>query len=124
MVMGKRLLSSKEGADILKNVRVAVCGNLPAACNVLKQVGVYRIDNYSDALDLVFKLRKGEKYHLILVYAPQGEGLYADMPYKIMCEGEWQSIPIKLLNEPACDSALRELRLTVYSIVAEQLNKQ
>ena len=59
---------------------------------------------------------------MILVYAPQGEGLEADMPYKVHCDGEWKSVPIKLLNEPACNSALVELEAAVRNIARDQLD--
>lgn len=93
----------------LRSLRIAVCGELPTACRALREMGISQIDKFDDALNVCFKVRNGEKYYLILVYAPQGEGLNADMPYKIHCENEWQSVPVKLLNGPACSSALVEL---------------
>ena len=103
-----------------RSIRVAICGNLPTAKRTLRDLGVSEIDQYDDAINACFKLRSGEVYHLILVYAPQGEGLVAEMPYKIECEGEWLSVPIKLLNEPPCESALFELELALARI-AENL---
>lgn len=120
MVLSRNALDKKENIRLLENIRIAVCGSLPTACRALRDIGVSQIDTYEDALSACFKLRCGEKYHLILVYAPQGEGLDADMPYKVRCEGEWQSVPIKLLNEPACESALIELESAVRIIAKEQ----
>jgi len=42
------------------------------------------------------------------------------MPYKIRCDDGWKSVPIKLLNEPACDSALIELESAVRTIAKAQ----
>ena len=106
----------KKRIELVKNIKVAICGELNHACKSLRDFGVVKIDKYGDAVDLSFALRKGEEYHLVLVYAPQGEGINADMPYKIRCEGEWKSVPIKLLNEPACDAAIVDLTATVYAI--------
>ena len=100
----------------LRSLRIAVCGELPTACRALREMGISQIDKFDDALNVCFKVRNGEKYHLILVYAPQGEGLDTDMPYKIRCDDDWQSVPVKLLNEPACDSALIELKSAVCTI--------
>jgi len=121
MTFSEDILTKKESIELLKNIRIAICGNLPTTCRALRDMGVSRIDKYDDGINACFKLRRGEKYHMILVYAPQGEGLEAHMPYKIQCDGEWQSVPIKLLNEPACSSALLELESTVRSIAKEQL---
>lgn len=101
----------------LSEIRVAVCGKLETACQALKQEGITKIDEFTDAVDLGFALRSGKEYHLILVYAPQGEGLDTEMPYKIRCEGEWKKIPVKLLNEPACTSALIELKCAIQNLV-------
>ncbi|MBQ3054739.1 MAG: hypothetical protein IJC88_01395 [Oscillospiraceae bacterium] len=114
------MLRKKELLNLHKNIRVAICGDLPTARRTLREIGVSKIDQYDDAINACFKLRSGETYHLILVYAPQGEGLVAEMPYKIECEGEWKSVPIKLLNEPPCESALLELELAVQEIASKQ----
>ena len=113
-------MEMKESIELVKNIRVAVCGNLPSACKALRDAGVVHIDKFDDAVSVGFKLRQGEEYHLILVYAPQGEGLDADMPYKVKLKGEWKTVPVKLLNEPACDSALIELQSTVRCIAKKQ----
>jgi len=125
------LPSVRKGRDRMNDVRqkpnrfnqlqVAVCGNLPTACRVLRDLGVSKIDKYDDAINACFRLRQGEKYHLILVYAPQGEGLVAEMPYKIECDGDWQSVPIKLLNEPPCPSAIIELELALDRLANESV---
>lgn len=105
----------------LNSMRVAVCGKLDTACDALRSEGVDMIDSYSDATELAFRLRQGIKYHLILVYAPQGEGLIdTTYPYKAHFGDEWLSVPIRLLNEPACHSAILELISTAYDIAKEQ----
>lgn len=106
----------RERARLVSGVRVAVCGDLRTACTKLRDLGVSQIDKFDDAINVCFKLRGGEKYHLMLIYAPQGEGVVAQMPYKCNDGGEWQSIPVKLLNEPACHSALVELESAVLAI--------
>ena len=100
-----------------ENLRIAVCGELPTACAALRKEGVAQIDHYNDSLDLAMNLRKGIPYHLILVHAPQGEGL-SEMtyPYKVQLQGDWQTVPIRMLGEPACTSVLSELCETVHTI--------
>lgn len=103
-------------SELLRKVRVAVCGHLPDACSYLSRLGVIHIDQYSDAVNL----RCESDYHLILVYAPQGEGLINTM---VLCNGANgevnHAVPMRLLNEPCCHSALLELKLTVQRIVNE-----
>ena len=54
---------------------------------------------------------------MILVYAPQGEGLTeVTYPYKVQLQGDWQTVPIRMLGEPACTSALAELCQTAHTI--------
>lgn len=120
MTFSNEVLAKKESIELLKNIRIAICGNLPTTCKALRDMGVAKIDKFEDGIDACFRLRRGEKYHLILVYAPQAEGIDADMPYKIRCDDDWKSVPIKLLNEPACDSALIELESAVRTIAKEQ----
>lgn len=93
--------------ELLRRVRVAVCGELPTACEHLARVGIIHIDHYSDAVNL----REEERYDLILVYAPQGEGLLDT--YYCTADGR---IPVRLLREPSCHSALLELQMTVLSL--------
>ena len=102
----------------MENVRVAICGALDTARAVLKAEGVGCIDNYSDALDLAYNIRRGAEYHLILVYAPQGEGLM-DMVYPCSPGESGSTVPVRLLNEPCCKSALIELKSIVRRISAE-----
>jgi len=120
MTFSSESLVKKESIELLKDIRIAICGNLPTACKALRDMGVAKIDKFDDGIDACFRLRRGEEYHLILVYAPQAEGIDADMPYKIRCDDGWKSIPIKLLNEPACDSALIELESAVRTIAKAQ----
>lgn len=122
MTFSGNTTEKKESIELLKNIRIAICGNLPTTCKALRDMGVSRIDKYDDGINACFRLRRGEEYHMILVYAPQGEGLEAEMPYKVRCDGEWKSVPIKLLNEPACNSALVELEAAVRNIAREQLD--
>ena len=102
---------------MLRNVKVAVCGNLPTTCERLKSEGLVHIDNYGDATEIC-----GETfYHLILVYAPQGEGLLnTAYSYRSRVSGEWRSVPVRMLNEPCCHSALLELLSTVKAIARGQ----
>ena len=91
-------------------IRVAVCGNLPTACNHLLKNGVVNIDKYTDATEIPDE----SVYHLILVYAPHAEGLLNTQYSRIdFFEKGIESIPIRLLNEPCCKSALIELETTV-----------
>ena len=90
-----------------KQIRVAVCGELPTACEYLLENGVLQIDQYLDATEITDET----SYHLILIYAPHAEGLL-DTQYS----RDLHSIPIRLLNEPCCRSALVELKSTVRRI--------
>ena len=47
-----------------RQVRVAVCGHLPTACDYLLRQGVVQIDQYVDAAELADETA----YHLILIY--------------------------------------------------------
>ncbi|MBQ7011332.1 MAG: hypothetical protein IJN63_06465 [Clostridia bacterium] len=101
----------------MDNVRVAICGKLDTAHAMLVKEGVKQIDSYSDALDLAYNIRSGEEYHLILVYSPQGEGLMdTEYSFGYGDNGQRCSVPVRLLNEPACHSALLELKSTVHGI--------
>ena len=100
----------------LPQIRVAICGNLPTAYNFLLENGVVNIDKYMDATEI----QNENSYHLILVYAPQAEGLL-NTQYSIsdFFEQGIRSIPIRLLNEPCCKSALVELESTLRRIGAK-----
>ena len=94
-------------------IRVAVCGDLPTACDHLLKNGVVKIDQYMDATEI------GDEsaYHLILIYAPQAEGLLNTQYTRgDFFEEGFRCIPIRLLNEPCCSSALIELESTVRRI--------
>lgn len=97
-----------------KDVRVAVCGPLPTACDFLLRQGVEQIDKYMDATELI----KESSYHLILVYAPHAEGL---MNIAYFAGQEQPTVPIRLLSEPCCQSALLELR-SVLRRITQTLN--
>ena len=96
-----------------KNIKVAVCGELPTACEYLLQNGVVQIDTYLDATEIADE----NGYHLILVYAPHAEGLLNTRYSRCdLDSGDDGSIPIRLLNEPCCRSALTELKSTIRRI--------
>ena len=54
-----------------RSVKVAVCGHLPTACDYLLETGLVNMEFFTDAT----QLQSEADYNLILVYAPQGEGL-------------------------------------------------
>ncbi|MBQ4528864.1 MAG: hypothetical protein II998_12420 [Clostridia bacterium] len=98
----------------LNKIRVAVCGELPTACNYLLKNGVVNIDKFSDAAEIPDE----QAYHLIMVYAPQAEGLLNTRYIRNTNSGaDSESIPVRLLNEPCCESALVELKSTIRRIV-------
>ena len=104
-----------------KHVRVAVCGHLPTACDYLLQQGVVQIDRYMDATELTDETA----YHLILIYAPNAVGLLDTQFSRCQIPGKAQkTIPIRLLNEPCCHSALLELRSIVRRISASLRREQ
>lgn len=103
----------KEPQASFRSVRIAVCGNLPTACDYLLNEGVVQIDKYNDATEIVSET----DYHLILIYAPGAEGLLnTQYVHSSMLEQGAKPIPIRLLNEPCCHSALLELKSTVRRI--------
>lgn len=103
------------------NIRVAVCGELPTACEHLLRMGVVQIDQYMNATEMASE----SDYHLILIYAPHAEGLLntAYSPNAVFEEGQ-RSIPIRLLNEPCCHSALLELGSTVRRILRAMAHRE
>ena len=102
---------------MLSEMKIAVCGELPTTCKALRRAGISRIDRYADSIDLSVRLRRGEKYHLILVHAPQGAGLGAtEYAYKTELDGDWLSVPVRLMNEPAYPSELSEVKVTLRSM--------
>ena len=102
-------------------VHVAICGELPTARDYLLRCGVVRIDQFNDATEIPNE----SVYHLILVYAPQGEGLLNTVYSRsIAPEKDETAVPIRLLNEPACNSALIELRSTIRRISSRLFNHE
>lgn len=105
-------------SELLRHVKIAVCGELPTACEYLKKLGIIQIDQYTDAVNIG---RKSD-YHLILVYAPQGEGLFDT--YCVSRGDETAGVPgtpIRLLNEPCCQSALLEIDMKIRRIARSLL---
>lgn len=102
---------------MLRDMRIAVCGDLPTACRMLRQEGVLQIDSYADSIDLSVRLRRGEKYHLILVHAPYGAGLGStEYSYKTALDSDWETVPVRLMNEPAYPAELSEVKLALQAI--------
>ena len=96
-----------EETEVLRNVKIAVCGHLPTVCEYLTKQGVINIDKYTDAVEI----RRESDYHLILIYAPQAEGMlgtFYQMKDKV--------VPIRMLNEPCCHGILSEIKMTVQDI--------
>ena len=56
-------------SELLRQVRVAVCGELPTVCTYLEKQGVIHIDKYRAASDM----ERVSDYHWILIYAPNAE---------------------------------------------------
>ena len=109
---------SRANTSGFSQIRVAVCGELPTACDYLLSLGVVNIDKYTDAVNL-----RQDKYDLILVYAPQGEGLMNTwVTVGNVNEGAERLIPLRLLAEPTCHSALVELNSRLRRIVNEMQN--
>lgn len=94
----------------LRDVRVAVCGHLPTVCDYLTAQGVINIDKYTDAVEI----RRESDYHLILVYAPQAEGLLNTF-VQSGSDGE-SAVPIRLLGEPCCHAILVEIKMMLRGI--------
>lgn len=96
-------------SEMLRNVKVAVCGELPTVCEYLQEQGIIHLDQYVTATDM----GRESEYHLILIYAPNGEGLLNTC---IQLQADDRTVPIRLLNEPCCRSMLIELRMAVHQI--------
>ncbi len=99
-----------------QNVKVAICGHLPTAHDYLLRQGVGTIDLVMDAAELT----RESDYHLILIYAPHAEGLLNTACSCVSQNGK-TDIPIRLLNEPCCHSALLELK-SVLRRISQSLN--
>lgn len=109
----KTMTKRTKETDLLRSVRVAVCGELPTACDCLREQGIIHIDKFTDAVNI----GRETDYHLILVYAPQGEGLVSTYYSGGNNErGAERIIPVRMLGEPACHSALLEIKMTVQGI--------
>lgn len=108
------ILHERSGSILMKKeIKVAVCGRLPTACDFLLRIGVVQIDQYMDATDI----KNETDYHLILIYAPCAEGLLNTQYVRsALFEEGARPIPIRLLNEPCCHSALMELKSTIRRI--------
>lgn len=105
--------NSKPRIPHSSRVRVAICGELPTAKEHLLQCGVVHIDQYLDATEIPDE----SVYHLILVYAPHGEGLLNTVYTRsLSTDAGSATVPIRLLNEPACHSALIELKSMIRRI--------
>lgn len=97
----------------MRNVRVAICGELPTAYDFLLQQGIVQIDQYMYATELTDETA----YHLILIYAPNAEGIFHTVYSPGALTGESEcAVPIRLLNEPCCHSALLELKSMIRRI--------
>lgn len=102
------------GESTVGSIRVAVCGELRTACDYLRSEGVADIDVFSDATEIVDETR----YHLILIYAPSAEGLFNTHYCRdAVFDKAAVKIPIRLLDEPCCHSALMELKYTLQKII-------
>ena len=100
-------------SDMKRRIKVAVCGELPTACDFLLHHGVVNIDKYLDATEI----RRETDYHLILIYAPNAEGLLNTQYSRgDLHDTVKHPIPIRLLGEPCCKSALIELKSTIRRI--------
>ena len=105
---------------MMNKIKVAVCGELPTACEYLLRHGVVLIDQYMYATEIA----EETNYHLILIHAPNAEGLLNTVYTRNMAGGDSSiSIPIRLLGEPCCHSALLELKLLLRQIAAEMKRK-
>ena len=114
------MITRTKETERLRSVRVAVCGELPTACDYLREQGIIHIDRFTDAVNI----GRETDYHLILVYAPQGEGLVSTYYIRGGKEqGTEQVIPVRMLGEPACHSALLEIKMTVQEIAKSIQNQ-
>lgn len=101
-------------SPVNQNLRNAVCGELPTACDFLLRQGVVQIDQYMDAAELSAETA----YYLVLIYIPNTEGGLNTVYSRNPMSGEEMTVPIRLLNEPACHSVLLELKSMVRRIAA------
>ena len=99
---------------MLNEMRIAVCGDLPTTCDMLRKDGISHIDTYADGIQLWFRLRKEKPYHLILIHSQVGAGM-TDLhcSYKERLEGEPITVPVMLLSEPAYSGELDNVRLAL-----------
>ena len=110
----KNSASLRAPESALSQIRVAICGELPTVCEYLTKQGVVHLDRYIDAVEI----RRESDYHLILIYAPQAEGMlgtFYQMKDKV--------VPIRMLNEPCCHGILSEIKMTVQEIAKSIQNQ-
>lgn len=85
-----------------RDIKVAICGELPTAYNLLLTNGIVRIERYMDATEIPCE----EMYDMILIYAPHADGLF-NVKYSVL--GNY-NIPVLLLGEPSSKAALNNLQ--------------
>ncbi|MBQ8409468.1 MAG: hypothetical protein IJY39_11470 [Clostridia bacterium] len=91
-----------------RDIKVAICGELPTAYNLLLTNGVVQIERFMDATEIPNE----EKYNMILIYAPHADGLF-NVKYSVL--GNY-NIPVLLLSEPCSKAALDHLQTVIEHI--------
>lgn len=99
-----------------RDIKVAVCGTLPSACEFLRNKGIYNIDRYYDAADIAANISfKNFEYDLILVYAPYGDGLIFST-FNYTKDQETVSIPLRMIDDLKYSSTICELSVLIDKI--------
>ena len=115
-VVGKGKCQGKEQLAV-EPIQVAVCGNLFSASALLLRLGNVTLRHWEDAAELALCLAAGHiQADLILVYAPAGEGLFP----ATFAVREGVNIPMRLLDEPLCSSAMAELTMLHKGILQQK----
>lgn len=114
----KRLEPTQSG----KRMRIAIIGNLPTAEKIVREAyGNVQIAHFERGSDYAFV---PEKFDLVLVKSYEGEGLgLMGLACNYPVDGEYITVPVRLLDEPPCRSAEAELATLIKLTISSKVNQ-
>lgn len=100
-----------------KTLRVALFGNVPTAKKIIMQNAPNAVfEQYELGTEPNYDIA----YDLFVVYCPNGEGLdMRGMTCNYIVDGKEVITPVRLLNDPPCNSARFELGFWVREFLKE-----
>ncbi len=105
-----------------EKMRIAIIGDLPTAEKIACEAyGNVQITHYERGSDYAFV---PEKFDLVLVKSYEGEGLgLLGLTCNYPVDGEYITVPVRLLDEPPCRSAEAELATLIKLTIANKVNQ-